>query len=90
MNYKEKTNTLSKIIFIIGIILITVSVLLILISFVENKYNVLSEIFLSLSIILLSFSAIIYFLKRQFDKLANIADKIEDNEYNNNFNRNNI
>jgi hypothetical protein len=52
-----------------------------LISSEENEYMVLSEIFLSLSIILLAFSAIIYFFKRQFDKLANIADEVENGVY---------
>ena len=42
---------------------------------------VFSEIFLSLSIILLAFSFIIYFLKRQFQKLTNIADEIEKSDY---------
>jgi hypothetical protein len=44
----------------------------------------------SLSIILLAFSAIIYFLKRQFDKLANIADKIDSNDYEKDFDEKDI
>jgi hypothetical protein len=81
---------ISKIIFIIGIILICISALLLLIPFTENKYIGLSEILFSLSIILLAFSAIIYFLKRQFDKLANIADKIDSNDYEKDFDENDI
>jgi len=88
LNYKEKTSILSKTIFIIGVILISISVILLLISSAENEYIVLSEIFLSLSIILFAFSAIIYFLKRQFDKLSNIANDIENNDYEKDFREN--
>ena len=85
LQYKKKTSILSKTIFIIGVILISISAFLLLISSAENEYIVLSEIFLSLSIILFAFSAIIYFLKRQFDKLENIANNIENNDYEKDF-----
>ncbi len=75
--FKEKTNILFKILLAIGFIFIAISAILMLISSEENKYNILSEIFLALSIILLAFSAIMYFFKRQFDKIADIADEIE-------------
>lgn len=61
--------------------MICISVFLIVISSTHNKYLALSEIFLSLSIIFLVFSVIIYFLKKQFDKLLNIVDKIENNNH---------
>lgn len=60
--------------------MICISVFLLIISLTYKKYLALSEIFLSFSIIFLAFSAIIYFIKRQFDKLLNIADKIEKND----------
>ena len=79
--YKQKTNILFKILLIIGFVFIIISAVLMLLSSEENKYNVLSETFLALSIILFAFSAILYFFKKQFDKLANIADEIENSVY---------
>ena len=61
--------------------MISISAFLLVMSSSKNEYKVLSEIFLSLSIILLAFSVIIYFLKRQFEKLTNIADEIENSDY---------
>ncbi len=61
--------------------MISLSAFLLIIPSTHNKYSALSEIFLSLSIIFLVISAIIYFLKKQFDKLLNIVDKIDDNNH---------
>jgi hypothetical protein len=61
--------------------MISLSAFLLIIPSIHNKYSTLSEILLSLSIIFLVISAIIYFLKKQFDKLLNIVDKIDDNNH---------
>jgi amino acid permease len=81
LGYKEKTSILFKILFIIGLVFIIISAILMLLSSEENKYNALSQTFLALSIIIFAFSGIIYFFKRQFAKLANIADEIEKSVY---------
>ena len=61
--------------------MICLSAFLLIIPSTHNKNLALSEILLSLSIIFLVFSAIIFFLKKQFDKLLNIVDKIDDNNH---------
>lgn len=72
-----KTGILYKIFLLIGFILIILYFLEILI--LETKF---SDILLSLSILFISFGLIIYFFNKQFNKLAAIAEELEDEDKN--------
>jgi hypothetical protein len=88
-----KTGILYKIFLIIGFIFLFIFILLILISKISDINNSIGilkylydlsisnfpDILISFSIILISIGLILYFFKRQFEKLAEIADEIEKN-----------
>ena len=72
-----KTGALYKILLLIGFILIAIYFLEILI--LETKF---SDLLISLSILFISFGLIIYFFNKQFNKLAAIAEELEDEDKN--------
>jgi hypothetical protein len=72
-----KTGILYKMFLLFGFILIILYLLDVFI--LETKF---SEILLSLSILVISFGVIIYFFNYQFNKLATIAEEIEDEDKN--------
>lgn len=72
-----KTGILYKIFLLFGFILIILYLLDVFI--LETKF---SNILLSISILIISFGLIIYFFNYQFNKLATIAEEIEDEDKN--------
>lgn len=87
-----KTGFLYKICIIIGIIFLLIFLLINLNSLIYSNYNIailkffydisitnFSGIMFSFSILLIAAGLILYFFKRQFNKLAEIANEIEQN-----------
>lgn len=82
--YKQKSELLFKILLFFGIILLLGSIVLMVISITGisdagTDYSNISNSVFSISIIILAFAVILYFFKRQFAKLADIAEEIENN-----------
>ena len=81
--YKQRSDLLFKILLFFGIILLISSIVLMIISITSSDtgtdYSSISNSVFSISIIILAFAVILYFFKRQFAKLADIAEEIENN-----------
>jgi hypothetical protein len=81
--YKQKSDLLFKILLFFGIILFIGSIILMIISMTSSDagtgYSSISNSVFSISIIILAFAVILYFFKRQFGKLADIVEEIENN-----------
>ena len=81
--YKQRSNLLFMILLFFGIILLISSIVLMIISITSSDtgtdYSSISNSVFSISIIILAFAVILYFFKRQFAKLADIAEEIENN-----------
>jgi hypothetical protein len=81
--YKQRSDILFKILLFFGIILLISSIVLMMISMtssnISTDYSSISNSVFSISIIILAFAVILYFFKRQFAKLADIAEEIENN-----------
>jgi len=81
--YKQKSDILFKILSFFGIILLISSIVLMIISMtssdVNTDYSGTANSVFSISLIIIAFAVILYFFKRQFAKLADIAEEIEKN-----------
>lgn len=82
--YTRRSDLLFKILLVIGIILLIGSIILMIISITSSSntgtdYSSISNSVFSISIIIIAFAIILYFFKRQFAKLADIAEEIENN-----------
>lgn len=81
--YTRRSDLLFKILLVIGIILLIGSIILMIISITSSDtstdYSSISNSVFSISIIIIAFAIILYFFKRQFAKLADIAEEIENN-----------
>jgi hypothetical protein len=77
--YKQRSDLLFKILLFFGIILLISSIVLMAVSMNSSEidYSGTANSVFSLSIIFLAFAVILYFFKRQFGKLAEIAEEIE-------------
>jgi len=82
-HYTRRSDLLFKILLVIGIILLICSIILMIISITSSNtntdYSSISNSVFSISIIIIAFAIILYFFKRQFAKLADIAEEIENN-----------
>ena len=83
-HYKQRSDILFKILLFLGVILLISSIVLTIISInssdATTDYSSIANSVFSISIIILAFAVILYFFKRQFAKLAEIAEEIENNE----------
>ena len=81
--YKQRSDLLFKILLFFGVALLIISIVLMIISMNSNgmdtDYSSIANSVFSISIIILAFAVILYFFKRQFAKLADIAEEIENN-----------
>ena len=79
--YRQKTDVLFKILLFFGILLLVSSVILWVISLnsanIDPDYASISNSVFSISLIFIAFAVIFYFFKKQFSKLADIAEEIE-------------
>ena len=79
--YRQKSDLSFKILMFFGILLLIASLIIWAISFnstsTDPDYASISNSVFSISIILIAFSIIFYFFKKQFSKLADIAEEIE-------------
>jgi uncharacterized membrane protein (DUF373 family) len=79
--YTQRSDVLFKILLFFGVIFLISSIILMMLSMfssgTETDYSSVSNSVFSISIIILAFAVILYFFKRQFAKLAEIAEEIE-------------
>jgi len=82
-HYKQRSDILFKILLFFGVILLISSIVLTIISInksvTDPDHSSIANSVFSISIIILAFAVILYFFKRQFAKLADIAEEIENN-----------
>ena len=83
-HYKQRSDILFKILLFFGVVLLISSIVLMIISInssdTTTDYSSIANSVFSISIIILAFAVILYFFKRQFAKLAEIAEELENNE----------
>jgi hypothetical protein len=79
--YRQKSDLSFKILMFFGILLLIISVILWALSMYSTgtnpDYASISNSVFSLSLIFIAFAVIFYFFKKQFSKLAEIAEEIE-------------